>query len=740
MLKRWVLGFAIAGLMTASAAAADFRLPAADAPAPALAAVPPPSDVETLDLAKIVERDADLAAGLAAEDYDLDARAAVFGGDALKAFDWVKANIRFEPYSGVLRGAGGTLAARAGNAADRALLLAALLKRMDVKTRFARAALDDAAATAVVETAFTAGSISRAAPKAEMLDAAALRAGRDLALLRPALSAEIAAANDTSLAAALAATRDHVWVEAEIGGEWTALDPAAAAAAATLTAASEHVDELPEAAYQSVTFTLSAQAISDGAVSSAEPLRLSLPAVKLAGAAVFLAFVEDPKGGGVGGALNDLMGGVKSYVPVIWVDGEPHVGKPVDGLAAAPEAVGGFLGGEEPVKQPELARLELTIETAAPDGSHRKAVRTLLDRAPGAAVIAAGTTLEPMPMSKGLPAASAVMHNIQVTTGPLNLRNGHALRALAVSEIVMSYSDPEKSEGRDTAELLWPIAAINMTLPMALENAVIPALNVRSDVKVFTGSPRVSILSTGSIDGPAGEDYRVTEVDLKLGGATVLARPDAAALAFEYRLWAGILESAVETEFGARAGQLLFVPETTTRVSASTLSDVALVRHDRTTPAVGDAPRTALAAVDGGLLVFAPAGPLAAWWEIDPATGTTRAVLAPDLGGQRSYGGYRPEPSRTLDSSWGRQRTGLNSGRGGVVHMSEDGSRSIIQGQRNLGRAASNGPPPNRCSGGSEYMTILGCVSLPAGWALKEFYALLLFDVVITATDIILTL
>ncbi len=72
--------------------------------------------------------------------------------------------------------------------------------------------------------------------------------------------------------------------------------------------------------------------------------------------------------------------------------------------------------------------------------------------------------------------------------------------------------------------------------------------------------------------------------------------------------------------------------------------------------------------------------------------------------------------------------------------MSEDGSRSIIQGQRGLGRPSSGGPPPNRCSGGSEYMTILGCVSLPAGWALREFYAMLLFDVVITATDIIMVM
>jgi hypothetical protein len=49
------------------------------------------------------------------------------GTDAAKLAEWVKANIRYEPYIGVQRGAEGTLAAGAGNDWDRAVLMRELL-------------------------------------------------------------------------------------------------------------------------------------------------------------------------------------------------------------------------------------------------------------------------------------------------------------------------------------------------------------------------------------------------------------------------------------------------------------------------------------------------------------------------------------------------------------------------------------------------------------------------------------
>ncbi|MFT3809061.1 MAG: transglutaminase domain-containing protein [Micropepsaceae bacterium] len=741
MFKRLLAGVAFAGVMAASGLAADFRVPAPDAAAPSIPAPPPAPDLETLNLVDTVMRDADAAASLPEADWDLDALTATFNGDPAAAYAWVKSNTRFEPYAGVLRGALGTLSARAGNAADRARLLAGLLTRMDVKVRYARGVLDDAQAAALVDSAFVATSIPATAPRSELLDAAALRAARDYAVLRPLLNAEAAAAQDAGLDAAQKAAADHVWVEAEIGGVWTALDVAATQAGETLTAAAETTDDLPETAFQTVTFRVTATAIADGAVSNTVPLEARLPAAKLSGSSIFLAFVENPKEGGLGGAISKTLSGGGTFVPVLYVDGEPFVGEVVPGLGKSGGGALDLLGEPEAGASVELARLELVIETGGPGGVTAMAVRTLLDRAPAAAAIEASTALAPMPLTREQPAAVAAMHNIQVTTGPVNLRNAYALRALAVTETVLTLSDPEKVKDLSPADLIWPLAAVNLTLPTAIENAIMPALNDKSGVKLFTGSPRVSILSTGAVDGPDGSLYRVSEIDLKLSGLTVLARAGEAAAAFDRRLWAGILDAAAETEFGLRSGAQMFVPETTTRVSASMASDAALVRHDGSTGALAaDAPRTALAAVAGGALVFAPEGDLAAWWEIDPASGAARAVLAPDLGGQRSYGGYRPEPSRSLDSSWGRQRTGLNSGRGGVVSMSSDGSRSIVHGQRGLGRPPSGGPPPNRCSGGTEYMIILGCVSIPASWSVGFAYGAVVTELIGVATGIIMAL
>ena len=724
-------------LFLGAANAADFRLPAEGATAPSIPAPPPPVDLETLNLVDTVTRDADAAAGLKAEDWDLDALAATFNGNAAAAYDWVKANTRYEPYAGVLRGANGTLSARAGNSADRARLLAGLLSRMDVKFRYARGVLDDAQAGDLVEGAFVATSIPATAPRSELLDAAALRGARDYAVLRPMLAAEVSAAQDSGLNAAVNAATDHVWIEAEIDGVWTALDVAAAGAGETLTTAAETLDELPETAFQTVTLRVKATAIAEGAVSEVMALETTLPAAKLSGGSIFLAFVENPKEGGLGGAITKSMTGGGTFVPVLYVDGEPFVGEVVPGLGKTGGGALDLLGEPEAGAGTELARLELVVETAGPGGPTATATRTLLDRAPGAAVIEAATALNPMPLTQEQPSPVAAMHNIQVTTGPVNLRNAYALRALAVTETVLTLSDPEKAKDLSPADLIWPLAAVNLTLPTAIENAIMPALNDKSGVKLFTGAPRVAILSTGAVDGPDGSLYRVTEIDLKLSGLTVLARPGEAAAAFERRLWAGIMDAAVETEFGLRSGAQMFVPETTTRLSASTATDAPLVRRSEFADA---APRTALAAIAAGTLIFAPEGELAAWWEIDPASGTARAVLAPDLGGQRSYGGYRPEPSRTLDSSWGRQRTGLNSGRGGVVSMSSDGSRSIVHGQRGLGRPPAGGPPPNRCSGGTEYMIILGCVSIPASWTVGFAYGAVITELVAVATGIILAL
>jgi hypothetical protein len=738
----------LAAALSLPAQAADFRLPPEGATS-ALPDAPRAVDPETLDILKMIDSDAMAATDLKEEDFYLDTLAATFGGDPIKAYDWVRTKTEFQPYSGVLRGGQRTLVARAGNAADRALLLAGLLKQMKIETRFATATLDDAAAAKLVDTAFGASAIPMSAPRGDVLDAAAMRAGRDFALLREAVKSEAEAALDTSLADATKAVREHVWVEAQIDGAWVALDPSADAAGATLATAATVSDALPDAAYQTVTLKIAATVIADGAVSVAEPLSVTVKAVNASAAATFLAFIQNPDEAGLGGAIGSVMGAGKTYVPVIWVDGEPFVGKVIPGLAPATEgSAADFLGGDDGAPKPELARLALTIETSAPDGVTTTSTRTLLDRAGAADAIAADTALTPMPMAETLPAPASMIHNIWISTGPVDLKNAYGLRALALNDIVTVFTDETKTKDMSPPDLLWPVAAFNAALPMALENSAIPGANSSSEVKVFTGRPRVTIFTRGGLDGPGGAAYHAAEVDLKQSGTIVLARAGAAKAAFETRVWLGVVEAALETEIGRRTGSLIFDSATTTQTSASWASDAPLLRIGAGGSALAaDAPLEARTSSAAGHLIFAPDGTLVAWWDIDPASGTTKALLAPDLGGFRSYGGYRPDPSRSLDSSLTRARTGLQSNGGGnVTHISENGRTSIdYRGGRAVrtgggGGAGGGGPPASRCGGGSEYMIIVGCVSLPAGFALRYAYAVVITEIVLIAADIILYL
>jgi hypothetical protein len=70
-----------------------------------------------------------------ADPSDVDAKAAALGRDRERIFAFLRDEIVIEPYTGMLRGARGTLMAEAGNALDRALLGQALLKASGFESR-----------------------------------------------------------------------------------------------------------------------------------------------------------------------------------------------------------------------------------------------------------------------------------------------------------------------------------------------------------------------------------------------------------------------------------------------------------------------------------------------------------------------------------------------------------------------------------------------------------------------------
>ena len=74
--------------------------------------------------------------------FDVAAKPQDLGHDPDRIFAFVRDEVRYEPYFGVLRGATGTLIGLAGNADDQSVLLAALLGETGVETRIATGTLD----------------------------------------------------------------------------------------------------------------------------------------------------------------------------------------------------------------------------------------------------------------------------------------------------------------------------------------------------------------------------------------------------------------------------------------------------------------------------------------------------------------------------------------------------------------------------------------------------------------------
>ena len=148
-------------------------------------------------------------------------RADELGNDPVQIYEWVRNEIRFEPYLGVRKGAAGTLFERSGNDTDHAALLVALLRAADVPARYvhgtARLPIDRAANWLGLDT----GNGDAARVASDILAAAGVPARRVVFDGTPRYI-----------------DFEHVWVEAYVptsayrgvdehmgAGGWVALDP-----------------------------------------------------------------------------------------------------------------------------------------------------------------------------------------------------------------------------------------------------------------------------------------------------------------------------------------------------------------------------------------------------------------------------------------------------------------------------------------------------------------------------------
>ncbi len=167
---------------------------------------------------------------------------------------WVRDEIAYQAYAGVLRGADGALQAGAANAWDQSLLLASLLFDAGYTARIARASLSDDAVTALVSTirspaprtvdqAVALDAYAEAGPgsrealdqldeQSEVLEEALESEVLDVsAWLRTTLQDGGVPLGGTDMTAVIDDARDYAWVQYRLGPDqpWTSVHPAAAA-------------------------------------------------------------------------------------------------------------------------------------------------------------------------------------------------------------------------------------------------------------------------------------------------------------------------------------------------------------------------------------------------------------------------------------------------------------------------------------------------------------------------------
>jgi transglutaminase-like putative cysteine protease len=206
--------------------------------------------------------------------------AAALDYDAERIFRFVADEIRYDPYAGILRGARGTLASRAGNSADQALLLAALLDASLLPVRFAVGEIDTATAdTLMASTEADVESIRRHGLQAlagtlpggepapveltpeqqRTLDDAFANGDRVASWAREQLERTVGTITSALEEAGVELTDGltpipdsersrHVWVQVAATDDWVDLDPTmpGATPGGASTAAAETLDALPE--------------------------------------------------------------------------------------------------------------------------------------------------------------------------------------------------------------------------------------------------------------------------------------------------------------------------------------------------------------------------------------------------------------------------------------------------------------------------------------------------------------
>lgn len=517
---------------------------------------------------------------------------------------FVRAALRYEPYTGVLRGGQGALSAGAGNSADLAVLLYEMLRpgMQPSRLRFAVADLTDAQAAALVDTAArtpppqpvvavrgsqlpTTPTDAGSAP-AGTEPAVLRRAGTELsdsirhaeahrAVLDPLLSA-MPARNDRG--AAMAAARQHVWLQVEEGGVWRDLDPVLGPAA--LQPAATHAI-LPREWQHEIRIQVQLESTEGERLVRRDLLEQSWPSVSLG--ARGLQLVISPDSVSSKALLKDASGRPLVERAVRWKSfrialgasgGHPVTSASFDlsGATSArpPDAMGlgsvnpfGRLSrpgvGAPPVADPaassSLTGVRLAITLRGPGLPDATIERWLIDRIGPAARSASRAAIKPEWSHRGVVALSLVQHHaIIFPVGRVGMLQAarESLEIIATSGLLHQAIDLKQG----TAD---PVSVAALTLPsMPVE------LTQISDTALSVTDARLAGVGRAYLARPniyiRSESLRIVDGAVLAASGIDIARNDvmtlgAGPLAASARVAHGLLVSELEGAAIARPGE-----------------------------------------------------------------------------------------------------------------------------------------------------------------------------------------
>lgn len=615
--------------------------------------------------------------------FSVEKTADEIGRDPAALFAYVHDHVRTQIYSGVLRGARGTLIGGAGNSWDQAALLATMLRHQGKEVRFARVHLTPEMAAKILDRMFSDAARPRA-PAAKPLQIpdslqnegratiAQIRADWQAAqtdLLQALDRANLPIGDGATSAQQLEAeAADHLFVEYREGDRWIALDPIAEdAPGKSVSSAAEYSPEIPDSFHHHVTVRVLIEERHGQTLQQREVLRFPTTAAALSGAQVSLWHRLD----------HDVTGGWRA-TPVLQIDGhsyaaltfsdagliagkanskEDRINQAQQAISQVGQGAAAFGGNNQPAATAAAAPQNtftaewLEVEFTDPAKHSEVVRRETIDRigpVARASRTAATAPLTPITVTNGIPLQLAAIYAMAFATGPLDptVLARRLSAAGGIIDDVHALRDARPTQNglllpEDQQRLVRVLNRYPALLQGAAEGVVALSQHLARGLRIgdspalfYEATPRLVIASFDMTSGLA--------IDLRRNTLRVHARKSSGSDLARANLARSVGDAAIEGD--------VFLPEAQARriagidIFSRTRSEgirLVAVRAGAplTSVQTSDLARARMASAENGSLLIAPertpspASSHFAWWKLDPSTGEAISTLDTGLNG-----------------------------------------------------------------------------------------------------------